>query len=202
MSRDWISLAVKLGTSLCPHCALGSSGGRGGSRGGGGRGRQVRSPPILPAKQVLGQAAQSDLTPMPMAAAAAAAAAPRECAGSRGSRAESECWEAGRALSPSCDGAQARASVPTLAGPHWVPPCALGAVRLAREAGHQPQVPVTAPVSPPGPARRLTPTSQHMGGSARVRVFPGTAVLPTTTSTSTWLSWGLSGCCLPRQTCI
>lgn len=180
MSRDWISLAVKLGTSLCPHRALGSSGGRG-------RGCQVRSPPILPAKQVLAQAAQSDLTPMRMAAATAAA--PRECAGSRGSRAESECWEAGRVLSPSCDGAQARASVPTLAGPHWGPPCALGAVRLAREAGHRPQVPVTAPVSPPGPARRLMPTSQRMGGSARVRVFPGTAVLPTTgTSTSTWLS--------------
>ena len=150
MSRDWIPLAVKRGTSLCPHRESGSSGVQGGSWGGGGCGRHVWSPPVLPATQVLAPASQSDLTPVPMAAATAAA--PRECTGSRGSRVETESWEGGRVLSPSCDGAQTRASVPTPAGPHsspGLPPRALGAVRLAREAGHRPQVPVTAPVSPP-----------------------------------------------------
>ena len=204
MSRDWIPLAVKQGTSLHPHRASGSSGRQRGSRGGGGRGRHVRSPPVLPATQVLAPASQSDLTPVPMAAAAAAAL--RECAGSRGSRAETDLGRREGSLSLL-----------------WrCPDASLGAD--SGWASLVPGSPTTCPwgcqtiqggrVSTPGPGdsvskpprvqpRCLTPTSQHTGGPARVRAFPGTAVLlPTTgTSTSTGLSWGLSGCCLPRQAC-
>ena len=160
-----------------------------------GCGRHVRSPQVLPVKQVLTLASQSDLTPVRISASAAW----QECAGSAGK--------------------EVGFSLPLVTAPRLEPWCRLQWASLrARLSHHVPLVlsdqlgrqgidprsqwqPQEAPRVQP---RRLTPPSQHTGGPARVRAFPGAAVpLPTTALPHPrGFPEGLSWCCLPRQTCI
>ena len=162
-----------------------------------GCGRYVRSPHVLPVKQVLTSASQSDLTPVRISAAAAAAW--QECAGSAGK--------------------EGAFSLPLVTVPRREPWCrlqwaSLGAwlshhvpLVLSDQLGRQgidPSSQWQPQEAPRVQPRHLTLPSQHTSGPARVRAFPGTAVpLPTTALPHPrGFPEGLSWCCLPRQTCI